>query len=345
MSLPPPVLALVRRNLDLADDARLTLEKIEKGGSDREFYRASSIGAAPFILVKYGSARAENARYAAIAEFLHQRGVAVPRILFHDPSEGLMAMEDLGGRDLWTYRTEPWEVRRPLFQSALREVHRLHSIGLAELAAAELQLEPPFDDALYRWEQDYFFENCLGGTFAAQVSAERIAALAAQPVWESIRRELAARPRVLVHRDFQSQNVMIHDGRAGLIDFQGLRPGLAHYDLASLLFDPRDSRAQLARSERSELLDFYRGLGLRPDLGRDEADFMRILRLSAVQRMMQALGTYGFLPLKRGRTEFQKFVPGILANLRDTVALVPELAAFGGILAPLRAESPEALEQ
>jgi len=150
---------------------------------------------------------------------------------------------------------------------------------------------------------------------------------------------------VLVHRDFQSQNVMIRDGCAGLIDFQGLRPGLAHYDLASLLFDPRDSRAQLARSERSELLDFYRGLGLRPDLGRDEADFMRILRLSAVQRMMQALGTYGFLPLKRGRTEFQKFVPGILANLRDTVALVPELAAFGGILAPLRAESPEALEQ
>jgi aminoglycoside/choline kinase family phosphotransferase len=41
-----------------------------------------------------------------------------------------------------------------------------------------------------------------------------------------------------VHRDFQSQNIIARSGHAYLIDFQGMRPGLAEYDLASLLFDP-----------------------------------------------------------------------------------------------------------
>lgn len=47
-----------------------------------------------------------------------------------------------------------------------------------------------------------------------------------------------ARPRALVHRDFQSRNVVYYRGRYGLVDFQGARLGPAQYDLASLLHDP-----------------------------------------------------------------------------------------------------------
>ena len=43
---------------------------------------------------------------------------------------------------------------------------------------------------------------------------------------------------------------------AYLIDFQGMRSGLAEYDLASLLYDPY---VHLTGSERAELLEFYRG--------------------------------------------------------------------------------------
>ena len=66
-----------------------------------------------------------------------------------------------------------------------------------------------------------------------------------------IAEELAQRPRVFVHRDFQSQNIIIRNAQAHLIDFQGMRPGLAEYDLASLLFDPY---VDLSPAEREELL-------------------------------------------------------------------------------------------
>ena len=39
-------------------------------------------------------------------------GVRAPKIYFHDEAEGLIWMEDLGERDLWSYRSEPWPVRR-----------------------------------------------------------------------------------------------------------------------------------------------------------------------------------------------------------------------------------------
>src|SRR5215468_8866732 len=120
MSLPPYALELARRNLGLDAQASLAVGKIERGGSDREFYRVRGGGADPFILVIYGSGRRENAHYAAIADFLHQHQVAVPRLLFHDADAAVIAMQDLGGRDLWSYRASPWEVRRSLYQSALR---------------------------------------------------------------------------------------------------------------------------------------------------------------------------------------------------------------------------------
>jgi aminoglycoside/choline kinase family phosphotransferase len=95
-----------------------------------------------------------------------------------------------------------------------------------------------------------------------------------------------------VHRDFQSQNIIIRQGQAYLIDFQGMRPGLAEYDLASLLYDPY---VQLSAAERAELLEFYRGEAEIIDPAYEEK-----FRLCAMQRLMQALGAYGYLGETKG---------------------------------------------
>ncbi len=105
-------------------------------------------------------------------------------------------------------------------------------------------------------------------------------------------------PRVLVHRDFQSQNIIIRDGQAYLIDFQGMRPGLAEYDLASLLYDPY---VQLSAAERKELLEFYR-----TEAGVTDPAFAEKFQLCAMQRLMQALGAYGFLGLVQREPRFPR---------------------------------------
>ncbi len=315
-----------------SDDA-VDIVPIEKGGSERRFYRVR-LAHQSLILVKYNDQREENRHYVRIAEVFDALGVRAPKIYFHDESEGLIWMEDLGERDLWSYREDAWEVRRAYYQSALEEVWRLHDRGWQGLARFPFTLQIEFNAALYRWEQRYFFENCLGRYFEGLHDPAKVADLAASPVWERIADKLAAWPRVLVHRDFQSQNILVHEEHAHLIDFQGLRPGLAHYDLASLLYDPY---VRLTADERGELLDYYLSLGRRTDLGETRAEFEEIYRLCAVQRLMQALGAYGYLGLVKGKDAFLTHVPAALASLREVAAGVPELEEFHATLVGLPA--------
>src|ERR1700757_3982782 len=231
----------------------IKIDPIEKGGSDRKFYRIHSSADQALILVKYNLEREENRHYVQIADFLDAHGIRVPKIYFHDPAEGLIWIEDLGERDLYSYRDKSWLVRRAFYESALDQIVKLHSLPESVCVEMKEHLPAEFNAALYRWEQKYFFQNCLGRYFS--VSDSKRKELAALPSLREIAKQLASLPRVLVHRDFQSQNIIIQNGQANLIDFQGMRPGLAEYDLASLLFDPY---VELSDEERSELINYYR---------------------------------------------------------------------------------------
>jgi aminoglycoside/choline kinase family phosphotransferase len=121
----------------------------------------------------------------------------------------------------------------------------------------------------------------------------------------------------LVHRDFQSQNVMLRDGNAWLVDYQGLRPGLAEYDLASLLYDPY---VTLTEAERDELMAFYiKHRGLESGRCRER------LKLCAAQRLMQALGAYANLSRNLGKPQFRQHIPAAVANLTKICDSLPAL--------------------
>ena len=311
------------------DVDHIRIRPIEKGGSDRKFYRIHCSADQRLILVKYNLEREENRHYVQIAQFLDGHGIRVPKIYFHDPPEGLIWIEDLGERDLYSYRDESWLVRRAFYESALDQVVKLH--GLPESVCVEMKEHLPaeFNAALYRWEQKYFFQNCLGRYF--QVSASKCKELAALPGLREIPKQLASLRRVLVHRDFQSQNIIIQNGQANLIDFQGMRPGLPHYDLASLLYDPY---VELTEAERAELIAYYRGRQLENGVTID-GDFDFKLRLCAMQRLMQALGAYGFLGLVKGHKHFLQYIPNALRSLRAVVARIDNLQPLASFLAEI----------
>lgn len=294
------------------------LSPIEKGGSSRFFYRVfSGNGTAPrrsAILVRDLGEKEENRHYAALAGFLSSHGVPVPKVLATSEGEGLLWLEDLGEQDLWATRNESWEVRRPLYESVLRGIVLLHRIPCGDADVEGLHLQLAFDERLYRWEQEYFVSHCLGDLFG--ISREKLEAFLDSPRMKRLAQGLAARPRQLVHRDFQSQNILIRDGDAAFIDFQGMRPGLAQYDLASLLCDPY---VVIAAGERDHLLDYYKRIlsGAGIDVG---GEFDRVFWQCAAQRLMQALGAYGFLSIHRGKPAFRAHVAPALIRLCEALA-------------------------
>lgn len=282
-----------------------TWTEICRGGSDRQFWRGSG-AASGLVAVCYGTEKSENATYAACAEFLHRSGVSVPRVLGHDPARRFLLLEDAGEEDLWSRRERPWSERNALYARALEQVARLHSADLASAEASGI-LQAPFDESLYLWEQDYFFEHFFG----RDESVRGAVPLAGQARW------LASLPRVLLHRDFQSQNIMVRGDDVALIDFQGMRAGLAAYDVASLIYDPY---VAFAETERADLAAFYAGLAGRAD----DPSWVGELRACARQRLMQALGAYGFLGRVKGRAHFLGHIPAAAANLASLCEAEPE---------------------
>lgn len=299
---------LARRQFDLPHGDAVEIEPIEKGGSDRSFYRIT-VGERSLILVRYGGQKEENRHYVAAATFLESIGVRVPHIHFHDPEEGLIWMQDLGGDDLWAYRDAAPGVKLPKFEAALDQAFLMHTRAMDQLPLSDVTLQKEFTAELYQWEQRYFLENCVGKFFEMtdwDLEEEGLRTLA---------EELATLPRVLVHRDFQSQNVMVFSDEVYLIDFQGMRPGLAQYDIASLLYDPYTS---LSDSDREHLLNYYIGkLQDHTEVNREQ--FRKIYYAAAAQRLMQALGAYGYLGLSCERPRFLSFIPVALPRLADVL--------------------------
>jgi aminoglycoside/choline kinase family phosphotransferase len=298
--------AFVRRMLGLADGARVEMVPVGKGGSDRDYFRVFPADRPPLVLMRYGRLRGENGYYAAISGFLDGIGVAVPAILGHDPGRGLILVEDLGDRDLFSLRDAPWEVRRGLYEKTLLLAAKMHAFP-TDLLPDGLRLMPGFSPDLYRWERAYFREQCVRKACGVRQAAGEEEALEAELA--ALAGRLLETPPSLIHRDLQSQNVMIREGQPVLIDFQGMRFGSPFYDIASLLWDPY---VPFRGKEREELLRFYAATARAAYP--DEA-FRELFLLAAVQRLMQALGAYCFLGIERGKPQFLPHIRPALENL------------------------------
>lgn len=280
------------------------IRKVAKGASTRAFYRFSK-GGEKLVGCFYSDLPRENFLYAPIAEFLYSCGVPVPKILFHDAHKKIIVMEDAGARDIGELQAE--EMRGAYF-AALRAAKILHTKASEKFAANPIELCPPFDADLYRWEQDYFYRECAQGVFGINIPRP-------DSDFEILTRRLLDFPRRLLFRDFQSQNVMVSEGGdIRVIDFQGMRFGNPFYDVASLLFDPYVEK--LGGEFIDEALGEY--LNFLPDASFPGfAESREMLNFAGVERLLQALGAYGFLSAKKGKSGYVKYFAPAAANLLD----------------------------
>jgi len=306
-----------RESLRLSGSVSLAFFPLEGRGSDRAFFRVKWNRESSAILVHYDPRRVENMYFAEIAVFLREIDVPAPRLVRHDPAACLLLMEDLGGTDLWSFREASWEKRRPLYQRTLAILHRLHSFPEKDFPAGRVRLMESFGPDLYRWEQDYFREHFVRNVCGIKLEPASERDLEAE--LSALGNRLSGTRRCLVHRDLQSQNVMIRQGEPFFIDFQGMRFGSLFYDLGSLLCDPY---VTFADREREELLSFYYGLSKRALVW---AGFRDYFWEASAQRLMQALGAYGFLGLRKRLRAFLEHIPAGLRNLHQATSQVASL--------------------
>ena len=147
---------------------------------------------------------------------------------------------------------------------------------------------------------EHLVEDYLGMDSGPLKASQELRALA---------KGLGATAKHLVHRDFQSQNILLHDGEAWLIDFQGLRRGRQEYDLASLIYDPYMDHSA---DDREAILELWEQIS-------EDRPAESALRDCATQRLMQALGAYGNLVENKGDEWYLPFIPVAARLLGDVL--------------------------
>jgi len=281
------------------------------GGSDREFIRIFGKEGSR-IMCDYGKDVEGFNKHLRASELLKGCGVPVPVIFETDALRNRILMEDLGDTTLYTFLNYPPNRSKIYiyYKKAVEILVRLHTIG-PTLRVAQDFSNSLFDYDYFKWEQGYFFNNFVSMFQGLEIPEQLDREL------DHIAKKCADFKRVILHRDFQSQNLMVKpQGQLAVVDFSGLRLGPRSYDLASLLYDPYFS---ISEDVRKSLLEEY--VQRCNDIGNDTLDLAELnyeLDFVRIQRHMQALGAYGYLSRVKSKRYFEKFMmPGLNLLLSD----------------------------
>ena len=279
--------------------AGTTASLLAPRASNRSFIRLSSAKASA-ILIRYQSERAENLQYAEHTRFLSKRGVRVPALLADAPAEGFSIYEDLGTKDLLAAVEKASDSKKETFyKAALDEIVLFH-----QQQPKTLKLEPAFTPKVYAWEHDYFISHFLKGHL--QWNDKQIAPL--HTVLKKAAQNLNKQPKVLIHRDLQSTNIMLTKDRPAFIDYQGMRMGAAAYDIASFLADPYVS---LSETLQNKLISHYED--------QSGSAIREIYPYACIQRLGQALGAYARLGTTPGTERFIEHIPEATKQLNRAI--------------------------
>jgi hypothetical protein len=276
--------------------------------------------------------------YLDVTRLFVEAKIPVPAILDVDAKSGIIVQEDLGDRQLrQVLETVSDDERESYVEQAVALITDIQAATEKAYERDSIASRLAFDEAKLSWELDFFREHYFKSLRREELPHADDTALRVE--LNDLAAELAARPRVLCHRDFHSSNLMVdRKGRLRVIDHQDARMGPATYDLVSLLLDRQTSLPSLAevRERRLFFLEERRQRGL-SDI--DPDDFAREFRLMAVQRCLKAVGTFSYQTAVAGRGEV--YVPFIRPMLQIVAQAAEWLEMFPALRSIIRARLEE----
>jgi aminoglycoside/choline kinase family phosphotransferase len=317
--------ALLRKWLQAELGTRdFTLEKASEDASFRRYFRISFPGGT-WIAMDAPPGKENPEPFLRIASMLSKAGVHAPQCPARNLEQGFLLLEDLGKRTyLDEFRADKSQADS-LYGDALRSLAQMQS-GLAR----EATTLPPYDGEFLDREMALFTDWLLQRHLGMEADSELCRAASGAFDW--IREQALVQPRVFVHRDYHSRNLMKCESRnPGVLDFQDAMHGPVSYDLVSLL---RDCYISWPESRvRDWALEFRLMAGnLGLDVGRDEKQFLGWFDLMGIQRHLKASGIFARLWYRDGKSGYLQDVPRTLAYIQAVAPRYAPLQEFARLL-------------
>ncbi len=301
------------------DSESFVLAPASADASFRRYFRVRD-GERTHIVMDAPPGKEDCRPFIAVARAFGDAGLNVPEILASDVEHGFLLLSDLGDRQYLQVLDEA--SADALYGDAIDALLRLQKAGLHDEATL-----PPYDEALLMKEMDLFRDWYVEGYLG--VSLDEGQAQLLEQAFSMLAASALEQPRVWVHRDYHSRNLMVvSEHNPGILDFQDAVYGPLCYDLVSLLRDcyiawpaARVDAWMRDYFTRASLLGLLEGAGL--------DQFRRWFDWMGMQRHFKAIGIFARLYLRDGK-------PGYLGDIPRTMNYVLESAARYGEFRGLR---------
>ncbi len=319
-----PRVEAARRWLDqVLTDPVLGLAPASADASFRRYFRVHRQGES-LVLMDAPPELEPSEAFLRVAGWLAKCGVHVPTVYDHDLDAGFLLLEDLGDLSYFSALRARPDRADALYRDAIATLVPMQTAGRAFQDAL-----PPYDEALLRREIA-LFTDWLCGTHLG---------LALTPIENALLEATAAllcsnaleQPRVFVHRDYHSRNLMVCDERnPGVLDFQDAVEGPITYDLVSLL---KDCYLLWPQTDRARWIADYHAYAVAAGLPVGTPDrFSRWLDLMGVQRHLKAAGIFARLYHRDGKSGYLADIPRTLDYVVAAAHAHPDLAEFGAFV-------------
>jgi aminoglycoside/choline kinase family phosphotransferase len=295
---------------------------LQGDASTRQYFRYQGDDQS-FILAVYPDLfDPENFNYRQIHDLFREIGLPVPKIITLEPKLGIVLQEDLGDETLQQrLAVAHAPQRKHLLSTAIDHIATIQREGIKALRPEYQAAELAFDQETLNWELLFFRRHYLEDYRRLnQVDENQL-----REEFYQLTVELSRLPRCLCHRDYQVRNLMIRDDTLYITDFQDARWGPFSYDLAALLKDS----IELAEEEMEKYQDYYLSQGTFPG---QPKDFLRQFQLMCIQRLLKALGTYGYQIAVSGKDIYRQYLPGSLQRVLDSLQSIPEFPYIQSII-------------
>ena len=296
--------------------------------SFRRYFRATFGDGSTKIVMDAPPQHEDCKPFLHIAKLFAEAGAHTPHVYGQDLAQGFLLLSDLGNT---TYLQALTADNAPQLYSAATD-----ALIKIQLASRDNEL-PPYDEALLRRELNLFPDWYIARHLGVTLSEKQQAKL--EEVFTRIVANNLAQPKVYVHRDYHSRNLMVTEPNPGIIDFQDAVYGPLTYDLASLFKDA------YVKWDEAEIMDWLirywekarkAGLPVRADFG----EFYRDYEMMGVQRHIKVLGIFARLCHRDGKDGYLKDMPLVMGYLRAACVRYIDLKPLLNILDELEQNKP-----
>ncbi len=319
MELTQSQIQFLKRSINQFHPEEWNVSLAGQAASQRLFIRLQN-STNSYILVVWDGADDDWQRFLQIPKELPDNKKLLPEIFGSDDRQGLILEEDLGEvtlkRFCLKHRGDRSSVTT-MYKRVLDALKEWHSFAISKsptIASRAMNVDT------FLWETSYFSRHCVGEYFGCEDSLGE----SWQKECVGLAKEAVGLETGLIHRDFQSENILINDDRIRFVDYQGARIGPLQYDVSSLLLDPYIS--QTDESLIRELYQYYISF-CTPNTFTTDGFYV-----CSTQRLMQALGAYTNLVLNKGKKQYNEFIPVALSRLSWVLEQMPRYPAIAEVV-------------